>query len=186
MIAEDYIFIETPVQSLAASDLLKQTWMVILHAKRVPPHIGLMMAGLYHSLTIKGHELDVSAEALLKTIHQRKINALFLRLIPHPVFSTSYQSDIFREQIKQFAVVKQNEATCLDPVKLFLEEFYALTKRPDEMLFELIKRTADNKYIQSVSALNMELTPQGFALPFYTKEVLNSRIHQERAVFYND
>lgn len=186
LIAEEYIFTEASVQPLIASDLVKHTWMVILHAKRVPPHIGMMIGGTYHSLTIKGHELDVSAEALLKTIHQRKINTLFLRLVSHPVFSTGYQSDIFREHIKQFSVVKQNETTCLDPVKLFLEEFYALAKQTDELMFELVKRMAENNYIHSVSALNMDLASNGFVLPFYSKEVLNSRIHQERAVFYND
>jgi hypothetical protein len=50
----------------------KNAWLVLLHAKRVPPHVGLMVDGVYNSLTIKGHELDVTFDALLKTIKQKK------------------------------------------------------------------------------------------------------------------
>lgn len=186
MIAEDYIFIEAKAKPLSSAHLLKNTWLVILHAQRVPPHIGILIDGNYNSLTIKGQELEVSTEALLKTIHQRKIKTLFIELIKHPVFSGEYQLRVFQEQVKQFGMVKQNEATCLNPVKLFLEEFYALSYQANELLFELAQRLVANAYIKSVAALNTELTANGFELPIYTKETLQLRILQERAAFYTD
>ena len=60
-----------------ANELSKNSWLVILHASRTPPHIGLMIDGNYNSLTIKGHELNVNLTVLLKTIQQKKLN-LFL------------------------------------------------------------------------------------------------------------
>ena len=59
--------------------LHKDIWLVVLHANRIPPHIGLMINGNYNSLTIKGHELNVSSEALLKIISQKKIEKCFYK-----------------------------------------------------------------------------------------------------------
>ena len=53
--------------------ILKDTWLVILHASRTPPHIGLLVNGNYNSLTIKGHELNIDLKILLKTIQHKKI-----------------------------------------------------------------------------------------------------------------
>ena len=52
--------------------LLKDTWLVILHASRTPPHVGILIDGNYNSLTIKGHELNIDIKVLLKTIQQKK------------------------------------------------------------------------------------------------------------------
>ena len=112
--------------------LSKGTWLVVLHASRVPPHVGLMIDGNYNSLTIKERELNVSSEALLKTISKKKIESLFLKIIKHPVFSSDYQLNTFKEQLNQFTVVRQNEATCLSPLKLFFEEFYAIKNNKEQ------------------------------------------------------
>lgn len=186
MIAEDNILIETLIKPVQAEDLLKHTWIVILHAKRIPPHIGLLIDGVYNSLTIKGHELNISTEALLKTISQRKIQSVFIKLISHPVFSTDYQLQVFKEMVQQFPMVKQHEATCLSPVKLFLEEFYALKNQTDELLFELMQRLVENKYMHSASTLNLEVLENGFELPVYNSTQLQERIEHERLAFYKD
>jgi hypothetical protein len=186
LIAEDNILIETPIKPIHAEDLLKHVWIVILHAKRIPPHIGLLINGVYNSLTIKGHELNISAEALLKTISQRKLQTVLIKLIPHPVFSTDYQLQVFKEMVQQFPMVKQYQATCLSPVKLFLEEFYALKNQSDELLFELMQRLVENKYIYSASTLNLEALENGFELPLYNATQLQERIEHERLAFYKD
>ena len=69
--------IEVETSAFNAASLNKDSWLVILHANRIPPHIGLLINGNYNSLTIKGHELNVSIEALLKTISQKKNRECF-------------------------------------------------------------------------------------------------------------
>ena len=59
--------------SFKEESLSKNTWLVILHASRTPPHIGVLIDGNYNSLTIKGHELDININVLLKTIQQKKL-----------------------------------------------------------------------------------------------------------------
>lgn len=186
MIGEAHIIIEAEVKPLQSAELLRGTWIVIIHVGRVPPHVGLLTEGVYNSLTIKGHELDVSLEALLKTISQRKIESAFVKLVPHPVFSGDYQNETFKEFIKQFPAVKQNEATCLSPLKLFLQEFYAIGNDKEALLYELMQDLAENKYIKYISGMNYLIPATGLELPFYTKEQLQERIKHERSAFYKD
>jgi len=168
--------------------LLKNTWLVILHASRTPPHIGILIDGNYNSLTIKGHELDININILLKTIHQKKIESLFIQLKKHPVFSNDYQKEICQYYIKQFTQVKVNEASCLSPIKLFLQEFYAICENKQELLFELIERLKQNQYIELTYGLNIDdkLKEGEFSLPIYSNEQLQEIIKSERANYYKE
>lgn len=167
------------------SVLNKGTWLVILHASRIPPHVGLMIDGNYNSLTIKERELNVKAEALLKTISNKKIEALFLKLVKHPVFSSDYQLSTFQEQLNQFTSVKQNEATCLSPLKIFFEEFYAVRNKKEQLFYDFADELFRNDYISQAIGLNIQNADNGvFNLPHYTNEELQDRIEKERSAFF--
>ncbi len=168
------------------SVLTKGTWLVILHASRIPPHVGLMIDGNYNSLTIKERELNVKAEALLKTISQKKIEALFLKVANHPVFSSDYQLSTFQEQLIQFTAVKQNEATCLSPLKLFFEEFYAIKNNKEQLFYDFVDELFQNDYVTQAIGLNIanKLENNIFTLPHYTNEELQNRIKYERDTYF--
>jgi hypothetical protein len=170
--------VSTQFDSLITS---KNCWLIILHASRIPPHVGLIINGTYSSLTIKGHELNVSSEALLKTISQKKIETIAIQFIKQPVFSLEYQKEIFEHHIRQFKKVEKNEATCLSPVKLFLEEFYALPNQKHELLFDVIQHLKQNHYIYNTIGFNVDdkLMKNEFSLPFYTNNQLQSVIEQQ-------
>lgn len=168
--------------------LYKDTWLVILHASRTPPHIGILIDGNYNSLTIKGHELDIDIKVLMKTIQQKKIETLFIKLKKHPVFSSDYQKEICQIYIKQFYQVKANESSCLNPIKLFLQEFYAITEKNQELLFELIERLKQNQYISLTLGLNIEhkILDREFSLPMYSNDQLQEIIKIERSNYYKE
>ncbi len=168
--------------------LLKNTWLVVLHASRTPPHIGIMVNGNYNSLTIKGHELNIYSSILLKTIQQKKIETLFIQLKKHPVFSADYQNEICQYYIQQFTQVKVNEASCLSPIKLFLQEFYAITENKNELLFELVERLKQNQYISLTLGLNIsdKIEDNEFSLPMYSNKQLQEIIKIERANYYKE
>jgi len=115
-----------------------------------------MINGNYNSLTIKERELNVKLEALLKIISQKKIEALFVKIINHPVFSEEFQLLTFQEQLKQFTVVKENEATCLSPIKLFFEEFYAVKNNKELLFFDFLEILNDNDYINEIKGMNIK------------------------------
>lgn len=169
-----------------ATYLNKDNWLVILHASRIPPHIGVLIEGNYNSLTIKGHELNISVQALLKTIQQKKIEVLFVKLKHHPVFSFDYQKEVCQIFIKKYQHVKQNEATCLTPIKQYLQEFYAVPIIQDELLYELIERLKQNSYIVNTYGLNLTISNHEFSLPVYTQDELQNVIQKERAPYYKD
>jgi hypothetical protein len=168
--------------------LLKNTWLVILHASRTPPHIGVLIDGSYNSLTIKGHELNININVLLKTIQQKKIETLFIQLKKHPVFSSDYQKEICQYYIQQFTQVKVNEASCLSPIKLFIQEFYAISEDKKELLFELVERLKQNNYITLTLGLGVEqkITENYFSLPVYSNEQLQEIIKIERENYFNE
>jgi hypothetical protein len=165
--------------------LHKGTWLVVLHASRIPPHIGLMIDGNYNSLTIKERELNVSSEVLFKTISQKKIEALFLKLEKHPVFSADYLLQTFQEQLNLFTSVKPNEASCLSPLKLFFEEFYAIKNNKEQLFFDFADVLYQNDYITRAIGMNLpDSNNNTFTLPHYTNKELQERIEKERSAFY--
>lgn len=162
----------------------KGSWLAVVHSKRIPPHVGILFSGNYNSLTIKEAETNISGEVLLKMISQKKIEALFLKITHHPVFSLDHQMAMFQEQLKKFGCVKTNQATCLSPIKLFFSEFYAMPFIDNELLFDFILRLKENNFVDFVCGLNVELT-DGIELPFYSGEELNDKITSERRLYYN-
>ncbi len=162
------------------------SWIVVLHSSRIPPHIGILINGCYNSLTIKGHEMNVDVRVLLKTIQQKKIETVFLKLKKHPVFSLDYQNEIFQIHVKQFTQVKPNEASCLSPIKLFLTEFYAVQLIEKEMLYELVERLKENDYIDKALGLNIEnqINSKKFYFPIYSYAELQDVIFKEQTNLY--
>ena len=128
----------------------------------------------------------MSVQALLKTIQQKKIEALFVQLKHHPVFSFDFQKEVCQIFIKQYEQVKQNEATCLTPVKQYLQEFYAVPVLENELLYELMERLKQNNYILNIYGLNIDVNNHEFSLPVYTQEELQDVIRKERAPYYKD
>ena len=167
-------------EAILQNDIL----LVVLHANRVPPHIGLMINGNYNSLTIKGHEINVSSEALLKIISQKKIESIFIKLKKNPVFSYDHQLEMLQEMISKFENVRQYEATCLSPLKLFFEHFYAVTNIEEELYFDLMKRMNENEYFEFASASNFDLHNGFLELPYYTVEQLHQTIKEQRLPYY--
>lgn len=180
------IHISIPTKKINVNSLGKHLWIALLHVNRIPPHVGLIVNGSYNSLTLKGHELDIDSEVLLKTISLKKIESVFIKVVPHPVFSIDYQLQILKEYIKQFQKVKPNEATCLSPIKLFFQEFYALQLNDKELLFELIERLKSNNYLEYAQSLNFNLPLNAIELPFYTSEQLQEIIIKEHLPYNKD
>jgi len=170
----------------STEELSYNSWIVILHSNRIPPHIGILINGSYNSLTIKGPETNVDVSVLLKIIKQKKIETVFIKLKKHPVFSLDYQNEIFQIQVKKFTQVKPNEASCLSPIKLFLTEFYAIQLMEKELLYELVERLKENDYLDKALGLNIknEMNSKEFYFPIYSYAELQDVILKEQTNLY--
>lgn len=163
---------------IAFADLHKGLWIIILHASRIPPHIGMVIEGNYHSLSIKGAEINVSSETLLKSIHQRKIPAIAYRLIKHPVFSTEYLNECFIHQLLQSPTITEGKTSCFSPVKDFLQEFFTLNPDKVEFVYHLIPWLKANNQIAEIISFNLPSSENEFQLPKYSKDELEEGIRQ--------
>ena len=153
---------------------------MLLHANRVPPHIGMMIDHLYHSLSIKGQEVNVAGEVLMKNIAVRKIPAVFLEIRKHPVFSNDHLSESFAEQIRGFDKVNSRGNTCLSPVKLFFEEFYAIDKDRVNLVFDLLREISENKYGGLAFGAHLGALKENiFYLQPYNQRDLEKQIEEE-------
>jgi hypothetical protein len=116
--------------------LNKGCWIVILHAWRIPPHIGLLFNGLYCSLNLKGRESDIGIGVLLRKIRSQGIEAIFVKLMPHPVFSVDFLHEHFKLELSNYEKVTTH-TTCFAPVRSFMQENYLLKFDSLEYLYEL-------------------------------------------------
>lgn len=159
-------------------ELFNGLFIVVLHAIRKPPHIGIIADKQYHSLTIKGHEINVPVEALVRNATQRKIPSLFIKIKKHPVFSSNYLNEHFISNVKQFPIVDVSVATCLSPIKLFFEEVYNTPMRKVNYLYELLPLLESEELIESSSSLFVD--EKNYQMPIYTFSEINAGIENAK------
>jgi hypothetical protein len=162
--------------NFSADDLQKGVVLVLLHAKRIPPHVGLIIGKTYQSLTIKGHELNVSLDALLRTIEQKNKEAVFIKLKKHSTFSDEYLREHFIAILMQYKKVAEGEATCLHPIRLFFEEIYSLDVSNAHYVFDVIEMLKSNNMIEQVMFKNIE--SNDIDLPIYNIDDINDGIRK--------
>ena len=151
-------------------DPMKWIYISIIHATRIPPHVGMIIGNKYHSLTIKGQEVNVPVEALIRNNAVRKIPSVFIKIKSHPVYSTDYLKEHFISTIQQFQKVEAGVATCLSPIKLFFEETYGVDVKEVNYIFDLLPKLEKSGLIESVSAMFIE--EKVFHLPVYNMNEL--------------
>lgn len=162
-------------------DLLKGIYIAVIHATRIPPHIGLITDGKYHSLSIKGQDINTPVTALIKNTIQRKIPSLFIKIRSHTTFSNTYLKEHFITNVQHFPKVDIGVATCLSPLKLFFDEVYNISMTDINYLFELIPRLYSEELIENSSSLF--IGEEKYFLPVYTTAEINAGIEQVRNEF---
>lgn len=160
-------------------DFSKGAYIVVLHATRIPPHIGMIIGGNYHSLTIKGQDINVPVASLIKTIQHRNISSLFIKIKIPELYNEIYLMNRFIDKIKQFTRVDVNVATCLSPLKLLFEEEYALSMEGINYVFELLPQLETFNLIKSCGSLFIDSTT--FTFSSYSMEQINAEIGLIRA-----
>ncbi len=169
--------------SFDETNLSKGLYIAVIHATRIPPHIGMIIDKSYHSLSIKGQDINTPIAALIKNSTIRKIPSLFIKIKSHPTFSDIYLREHFITNVQQFERVDIGVATCLSPIKLFFEEVYGISMKEVNYLYELLPLLEAKGLIESVSALNLD--EKNYQLPFYTNKEINAGINEVRKEFKN-
>ncbi len=164
-------------------DLSNGAYLVVMHATRVPPHIGMIIDKHYHSLTIKGQDINTPIRALIKNIEQRKIPSLFIKIKAHTTFSNTYMREHFILNVLQFPRVDKDIATCLSPIKFFFDEVYDVHVKNIHFLFDLLPHLFADDLIESTSSLF--INEADYKLPVYTQQELDDEIESARKEIRN-
>lgn len=168
-------------KSFDEQDLSKGLFIAVVHATRIPPHIGIVVDKSYHSLSIKGQDIDTPIAALIKNSNIRKIPTLFIKIKSHPTFSSIYLREHFITNVQQFERVDVGIATCLSPIKLFFEEVYGVSMKKVNYLYELLPVLESEGLIESISSIHID--EKAYHLPAYTNKEINAGIELVRKEF---
>ena len=168
-------------KSFDEQDLSYGLYIAVIHATRIPPHIGMISDKSYHSLSIKGQDINVPIAALIKNTNIRKIPTLFIKIKSHPTFSAIYLREHFITNVQQFDRVDVGVATCLSPIKLFFEEVYGIPMKNVNYLYELLPLLESEGLIEAISSIHIE--EKTYQLPVYTNKEINAGIELVRKEF---
>ena len=167
--------------TFSENELLNGNYIVVMHATRIPPHIGLIVDKHYHSLTIKGQDINTPIAALVKNIQLRKLPSLFIKIKDEKSVANVSQRESFISNIKQFPRVDIGVATCLSPIKLFFKEVYNVDVNEINFLFELLPLLYSKGLIENTSSLFVD--EANYELPIYSSNEINAGITQVREEF---
>ena len=122
----------------------------------------------------------MSGNVLLKSIGLRKIPTIFIQIKKHPVFSDLHLNEAFMEQVKQFDKVNMEGNTCLSPIKVFFDEFYAIKRENIHLIFDLLNGLKENDFIQQTCGMNLGESKENiFYLQTYNVAELKLQIETE-------
>lgn len=166
--------------NFTAEDCRKGFYLILQHAYRIPPHIGVLINNAYHSLSVKGPETNVNGDALFKNIQIRKIPTIISAIDKHPVFSNDFLGESFAEIVLKHNRVDESGTTCLLPVKDFFCEFYAIPRNSVDLIKDLYSELYKNNFISGSVGLFLDEGTEDhlFALPMYNRKTLNEKIRE--------
>ena len=136
----------------------------VLHADKIPPHIGISENKRYFSLKANGRDYDMPVDNTLGLIGKKKIPTLCFELKGRAVSESLFS--IFDRYSRTFP----NAITCLDPIKEFLSISNA------EKLSELLEVLYENHEVLKVVGFHL---PVGFrGISKYSTEAIHARLKE--------
>lgn len=132
----------------------------VLHADKIPPHIGVSSNNEFYSLKVNGKDEKVPVQSLLNTIKRKQIPTL--------CFEVDQRAYDLESIFEKYAVAVAGQTTCLAPIKELLEYDSV------EKVSELIDQLDSDGRIRKVTELFL---PKGFTgIPKYELVDIHARL----------
>lgn len=157
-------------------------FIVVSDAQSSPPHIGMLFSGFYSSLTNKGFETSIRVEAFLKKMSAIHSPCIFIQLIPHPVFSINFLSELFISILHQTKKADGENFSCLSPIIIFLQEGYQLKLKEIQFAFQLIPHLQNLQLTKKIFSFGMnthDVSQHNYRFPDYGTEEIKKRIKNQ-------
>lgn len=153
--------------------------LILLNALNVPPHLLLVVSGKVFSISTLGPALDEGVEKYLRLIDKRRIPTLFVKLSLPEIFTQEDLLDRVRSITSSYPRVDVGFATCLNPIKDFCSDIYAVDKKQINLVFDLLDVLQVQKSIEGYYHLNLdeELNGGEILVDKYSVFEVNEAIH---------
>ena len=160
--------------------LMKEVFLVILNANRIPPHLAVSVNGNLFSLSVQGVTVNGSLTSLLSLIHKKKIQTLFIRLAVPPIVSIDQLKHEMMKFTLSYEKVVIGKSTCLNPIRDFCSSIYDINIQDVNFIFDLLPKLYQHNAIHDCYQLYMSNTMlnQSFILNHYSINEVNKAIHQ--------
>ncbi|MCB0431169.1 MAG: hypothetical protein H6585_05870 [Flavobacteriales bacterium] len=163
--------------------LNKDVFLILLHARRVPPHIYLSVAGKIFSLGVKGPMVDGHMAQMLRFIKSQRAETLFIELMLPPVFSIPQLLERIRKITLGYNRVDEGITTCLTPVRDFCDEVYGTGKSDVNLIFDLLPKLQKRQVVGAIYQQHLgHVISQGcFAMNRYVVADIYESIYRAKA-----
>lgn len=156
---------ETPEQGI---------YLTILHADKIPPHLGLCIDHHFFSLKVSGKEI-IPRKNLERAIEFKKIPSIFMRIrsniSPHNI------SEEAHEIFNTYSKVSLNNS-CIDPIKEMMKRFFFIknTERIKN-LHDLLPALQEMKVVKESYAFHLPISKnKTYIIKKYGQEEIETRI----------
>lgn len=137
-------------------------YLWVLHADKIPPHIGLSVNGSYFSLKSNGKDENLKLDGLLSILSKRNIKTLLFELD-----SNLNQTDL-EVQFLNYEKTVAHQVTCLNPLRDLLG--FPEVRKLKELLIEL----QESRAIKSTIGINIDDSFKGIV--DYNVEDIHDRL----------
>lgn len=148
------------IELVSAVDSSSNICVWVIHADKIPPHIGLSQGGEFFSLKSNGVDIAADVDSLEQVLGKREITTL--------VYELDETSTKLSEIFSGYETTIPSEITCLNPIKRIL----GITKA--ERIHDLLKVLQEQSRI--IRCMGLHIDEKFTGIPEYEISEIHSRL----------
>lgn len=163
-----YSYTFESIQNLNNQNILQNgTFLWIIQAHRIPPHIGISSNGKYYSIKATGKDLAIDYKSLLKVINAKNKLVVLVELtdLNHDFDSLLYS------KFHELQEINSEFVSCLSPINSLI-----FPNKNHKTVSDLLKSLKANGRIGAIYGLN--LTEDFIGIPLYGEKDIQERIEK--------
>lgn len=173
-------FVIQNLQILNEDELYNGVYLLILHARTVPPHLSLTVMGKVYGISTKGPSFDKDVNIYLNYIKKHNVETVFVRLALPAVYTDQQMLSAVRSVVKAYPRVDIGAATCLSPIKDFMQGAYSTEVHDVHLIFDLLPKLQQQGVIEGYYQMNLEdaMASGELKMKRYSVFEVNEAIHE--------
>lgn len=128
----------------------KAIYLWIIHANKIPPHIGLSIDGTYYSLKVNGKDENLPVFKLLQIIENKKIGVFIVK------WNTNTTLEKIQTVFSRYKKAIANQTSCLTPIRQI-----AGFEQERMILVDLLNKIEALNQLGEVFSLNLDADFKG-------------------------